>query len=190
METNYNLHWPCPDYSMCIMALTLSCVRIIREFFRNSNIQVDCRLMTWESRGLRIRHQYFLKATHRPLRRQSNEWAIKSGWWCCFVAKSCPTLCDPMYCSPPGPSVHGISQVRILEGLPFPSPGDLPDPGTEPTSPASAGRPLPLSHQESSYVWFNKSKICHVCVYMYQLERLSLSSALILHITIIKVCPG
>ena len=31
--------------------------------------------------------------------------------------------------SPPGFSVHGISQARILEWLPFPSPGDLPDPG-------------------------------------------------------------
>ena len=32
-----------------------------------------------------------------------------------LVAKSCPTLCDPMDCSPPGPSVHGISQAKILE---------------------------------------------------------------------------
>ena len=29
--------------------------------------------------------------------------------------KLCPTLCDPMDCSPPGSSVHGISQTRILE---------------------------------------------------------------------------
>ena len=32
-----------------------------------------------------------------------------------LVAKSCPTLCDPMDCSLPGSSVHGISQARILE---------------------------------------------------------------------------
>ena len=31
------------------------------------------------------------------------------------VAQSCPTLCDPMDCSPPGSSVHGISQARVLE---------------------------------------------------------------------------
>ena len=31
------------------------------------------------------------------------------------VAQSCLTLCDPMDCSPPGSSVHGISQARILE---------------------------------------------------------------------------
>ena len=32
-----------------------------------------------------------------------------------LVAKSCLPLCDPMDCSTPSPSVHGISQVRILE---------------------------------------------------------------------------
>ena len=31
------------------------------------------------------------------------------------VAQSCPTLCDPMDCSLPGSSVHGILQARILE---------------------------------------------------------------------------
>ena len=31
------------------------------------------------------------------------------------VAQSCPTLSDPMNCSPPGSSVHGIFQARVLE---------------------------------------------------------------------------
>ena len=41
------------------------------------------------------------------------------------VAQSCPTLHDPMDCSPPGSSVHGIFQARGLEwgsGVPLPSP--------------------------------------------------------------------
>ena len=40
---------------------------------------------------------------------------------CMLVAQSCPTLCDPMDCSPPGFSVHGILQARILEwtAIPF-----------------------------------------------------------------------
>ena len=33
----------------------------------------------------------------------------------CTDAQSCPALCDPMDCSPPGSSVHGIFQARILE---------------------------------------------------------------------------
>ena len=36
-----------------------------------------------------------------------------------------------MDCSPPGFSVHGIIQAKMLEGLPFPPPGDLPDSGTD-----------------------------------------------------------
>ena len=37
------------------------------------------------------------------------------------VAQSCPTLCDPIACSPPGSSVHGILQARILEWVAMPS---------------------------------------------------------------------
>ena len=36
------------------------------------------------------------------------------------VAQSCPTLCDPVDCSLPGSSVHGILQARMLEGVAFP----------------------------------------------------------------------
>ena len=48
-----------------------------------------------------------------------------------------------MDCSLSGSSVHGIFQARILEWLPLPTGGDLPDPGIEPVSlaiPAFAGR--------------------------------------------------
>ena len=37
-----------------------------------------------------------------------------------FCAQLCLTVCDPMYCSPPGSSVHGISQARILEWVAMP----------------------------------------------------------------------
>ena len=51
------------------------------------------------------------------------------------LLQSCLTLCDPMDCSPPGSSVHGILQARVLEWVVlFLSPGDLPDPGMEPVS--------------------------------------------------------
>ena len=35
----------------------------------------------------------------------------------CLVTQLCPTLCDPMDCSPPGSSVHGIFQARVLEWI-------------------------------------------------------------------------
>ena len=37
-----------------------------------------------------------------------------------LVTQSCPTLCHPMDCSPPGSSVHGIFQARILEWVDIP----------------------------------------------------------------------
>ena len=39
----------------------------------------------------------------------------------CLGAQSCPTLCDPMDCSPPGSSVYGSLQARILEWIAMPS---------------------------------------------------------------------
>ena len=41
---------------------------------------------------------------------------------------------------PPASSVHGVFQARILEWLPFPSPGDFPYPGVEPMSPTLVGK--------------------------------------------------
>ena len=54
----------------------------------------------------------------------------------CLVTQPCPTLCNPMDCSPPGSSVHGIPRQGCWSGLPCPPPGDLPNPGIEPRSPA------------------------------------------------------
>ena len=39
----------------------------------------------------------------------------------CLLTQSYPTLCNPMDCSPPGSSVHGILQARILEWVAMPS---------------------------------------------------------------------
>ena len=55
----------------------------------------------------------------------------------CMLAKSlqsCPTLGDIMDYSPPGFSVHGIPQARILEWVALPPPQDLPSPGIKPAS--------------------------------------------------------
>ena len=52
-------------------------------------------------------------------------------------------LCDSMDCSRPGSTVHGILQVKILEWVAISSPGDLPDPGVKPGSPALQTDSLP-----------------------------------------------
>ena len=56
------------------------------------------------------------------------------------AAKMCPTLCDPMDCSPPGSSVHGSLQARILEWVAMRSSrGIFPTQGWNLMSPALAG---------------------------------------------------
>ena len=56
---------------------------------------------------------------------------------CCVRAKSlqsCPTLCDPMAVVLQAPLSIGSSRQEFSSRLPYPPPGDLPDPGTEPAS--------------------------------------------------------
>ena len=62
---------------------------------------------------------------------------------CAQSLQSCLTLCNPTDCSPPGSPVHGILQQEYRNGFPCSSPGTLPDPGTEPSSPALQADSLP-----------------------------------------------
>ena len=55
-----------------------------------------------------------------------------------LVAQLCPTFCDPQ-----APQFMEFSKQEYWSGLPFPSPGDLPDPGTEPRSPTLQADSLP-----------------------------------------------
>ena len=57
----------------------------------------------------------------------------------CLVAKSCPALCDPMDVAHQTPLSMGFPRQEYWSGLPFPPPGDIPEPGIEPMSPALAG---------------------------------------------------
>ena len=55
---------------------------------------------------------------------------------CVLVAQSCPTLCDPMdYIAHLVPLSMEFSRQEYPSGLPFPSPGDRPNPGIEARSP-------------------------------------------------------
>ena len=53
---------------------------------------------------------------------------------CSKLLQWCLTLCDPMNCSPPGSSVHGMLQARILEWVACPPPVDLSHPGIKAVS--------------------------------------------------------
>ena len=72
-----------------------------------------------------------------------------------------------MDCSPPGPSVHGFSRQEYWSELPFPSPGDLPNPGIESTSPTLAGgfftTKLPGKPTQSLTLWNWKRLLFLLC---------------------------
>ena len=83
--------------------------------------------------------------THRNLQKEESQFL-------CVHAQSlqlCPTLCSPMDCSPPGSSVHGISQARILEWVAMPSSRDPRIEPKSPAYPALQADSLPLSHRGS-----------------------------------------
>ena len=69
--------------------------------------------------------------------------------YCYLVTKSCPTPCDPSDCSHQASLSMGFFRQEYWSGLPLPPPGDLPDPGIKPASPAFQMNSLPLSHQRS-----------------------------------------
>ena len=74
----------------------------------------------------------------------------------CMCAQSCPTLCNPVNCGPPGSSVHWISQAKILEWVTILSLGDLPDPGKN--LPFNAVSDTLFPHPDPSQVCKSKPK--------------------------------
>ena len=75
---------------------------------------------------------------------------------CVSVAQSYPTIATPWTVAHQAPLSKGFSRQEYWRGLPFPSPGDLPDPGIEPTFPALQVDSLlsepPGKPQECSYI--------------------------------------
>ena len=73
------------------------------------------------------------------------------------LLQSCPTFCDPVGCSPPGFSDHGILQVKILEWvtIPFSKGSSRPRDQTHVSCSSYIGRWVlyPLSHQGSPLLW-------------------------------------
>ena len=109
-----------------------------------------------------------------------------------LVTEWSPALCNSMDYSPPGSSVHEISQARILEWVVIPSPGYLPDPDIEPMSP-TLHILYPLSHQGnpsfiySSGAWW--AAIYGVTQSRRRLKRLSSSGVYMsIPISLLSLC--
>ena len=86
------------------------------------------------------------------------------------MLQSCPTLCDPMDCSPTVPKMVGLSRQEYLSGFSCPLPGDLPDPGTEPASPVPsyiAGGLFTTELLGKPYMYVCVCVCVCVCVYLF-----------------------
>ena len=73
-------------------------------------------------------------------------------WHAYSVTQSSPTFVTPWTAARQAPLSMGFSRQEYWSGVPFPSPGDLPNPGIEPMSLALAGDSLPLDHLENPYI--------------------------------------
>ena len=85
-------------------------------------------------------------------------------WWWCSVTKSCPTLRDPMDCSPAGSSVYGISQARMGVSCYFLLQGIFLDQGLDPCLLHWQVDYLPLSHQRRPSIdrRMDKEDVAHI----------------------------
>ena len=86
-----------------------------------------------------------------------------------LVTQSCVTLCDPMDCSL-APLSMGIFQAKILDWVSCCHPGDLPNPGIKPRSPALQADSLPAKPQEKPFFFVHYG--CFIYIYMFGLNIL------------------
>ena len=131
------------QYSIVLFSLTSSwnvALPSVIEKKNLSNISSICDIVT--NKHYMILHPHYAVAD--PLKQPRNA-------LCVLVAQLCLTLCDPMDCSPPASSVHGILQARILEWVGCHSHLHqiFPTQGIEPESPALEADFYHLSHQGS-----------------------------------------
>ena len=78
-----------------------------------------------------------------------------------LVTQTCPTLYDPMVCiASQAPLSMKFFRQDYLSGLPFPPPGDLPDPGIEPGSPALQADSLLYELPEAGFYILQISEQC------------------------------
>ena len=83
------------------------------------------------------------------------------------LSGSCLTLCNPKDCSPLDSSVWGFPRQEYWSRLPYPPPGDLPDPGIEPSLMSSASAGLFFTITATWEAHLSMCKVQKICVKEY-----------------------
>ena len=110
------------------------------------SIYFDFPKLKMSSDSSKVLHFYFCTRLTPKLKFYYKIFSVAIPGMC---IQSCPTICDPMDCSPPGCSVHRILQVRILEWVVISFSRDLSNPGIKPRSPTLQADSLPSEPQAS-----------------------------------------
>ena len=110
-----------PPREEAYVILQLRWSSIFLSFFKN-NVSTYLKMWKWEKMNEGDNHRYL----HTPSR----------PYCCCSVTKLWPTVLPPWTVGRQAPLSMGFPRQEYWSGLPFPAPGDLPDPGIKPKSPA------------------------------------------------------
>ena len=130
----------------------------------NSSSSSSFCFQEWEGYILFVKYTH----THRKRGRE------RTGLEMVSVFQSCPILCDHRTIGQQAPLSMQFSRQEEKSGLPFPTLGDLPDPGIEcmpsacPAFPALAGRFFPLSHLGSPIYTLYIYVCVHIYIYTYR----------------------
>ena len=134
---NGHLNWICPLLSifsslipkMSMFSLAISCLTISNvPWFMDLTFKVPMQYCS-------LQHWTLLSPPDTTTAGHFFCFGLKVKKWN-LATQSCPTLCNPVDCSPPDSPFTKFTRQEYWSGLPFPSPRDLPNPGTEPGSPA------------------------------------------------------
>ena len=104
------------------------CLLLGRKVMTNLDSILKNRDITWPTKVCLVKAMIFPVVMYGCESRTIKKVKVK--------VKSCLTLCNPMGGSLPGSRSMGFSRQEYWSGLPFPSPGYLPNPGIEPVYPA------------------------------------------------------
>ena len=108
---------------------------------------------------------YITQKKFKTLRRQTKEGIKNNSFlFAVLLLNHVQFFLDPMDCRPPGFSVPGISLEEYWGGLPFPSPGDLPNPRVETVSPALEGGFFTIEPLGKPFTFFTFSLFSVLCV--------------------------